>query len=184
MLNALVAVLVAAAPADARLYATDGGASFLTYKVVHKLHEVHAEARAVEARALVGADGTVQVMARVPVSSFRSGDANRDEHLLEVVGAASHPYVSFKGVGHVDVPATLPATVTMQVKGEVDFHGVLRPETIPVTVVFNPEGTVRVRGSFTLSLDRYQVERPSLLFVKIDDDCAIGLDLVFKRVGP
>ena len=145
---------------------------------------MNAEARSVEAKALLAADGTMQVMVRVPVASFRSGDANRDEHLLEVVNAGTHPYVAFKGVGHLDVPATLPATVPLQVKGELDFNGAKNPETIPVSIVFNPEGTVRVKGAFSFSLDRYSVERPSLLFVKIDDDCAITLDLVFKQVGP
>jgi len=184
VLQALMAVFIAAAPANARLYAADGGASVLTYKVVHKLHQVNAEARSVEAKALLAGDGAVQVMVRVPVASFRSGDANRDEHLLEVVNAGAHPYVAFKGVAHLDVPTTLPATIPLQVKGELDFNGVKNPETIPVTMEFNPDGAVRVKGAFSFSLDRYSIERPSLLFVKIDDDCAVTLDLVFKQVGP
>ncbi len=184
MLHAMLALCAALGSADARMYAVDASASSLTYDVVHKLHQVHGESRAVEGRALLGPDGALQVMVRVPVASFRSGDANRDEHMLEVVGAAAHPNVVFKATGHVDVPAALSATVSVPVRGEIELHGVRQAASFPVTVQFSEDGTVRARASFSTSLDGYGIERPSLLFVKIDDGCAIGVDFRLRRVGP
>ncbi len=183
MLNALWLLVVAAgAPAGDVVYAVDPGASELRYHVVHKLHEVEAESRAVETKALLAPDGSLQVMARAPVASFKSGDANRDEHMLEVMDAGAHPWVVFKGAGRVAVPPALPATVSAVLAGELDFHGVREPEQVPVTVVFAPDGTAHVTGTFRVSLDRYKVDRPSLLFVKIDDACTVGVDLTMRRV--
>ena len=40
---------------------------------------------------------------------------------------------------------------------------------------------LRVRGSFQVSLESFRIERPSLLFVKIDDACRIDLDLLLRE---
>ncbi len=41
-------------------------------------------------------------------------------------------------------------------------------------------GTARARGGFDVSLDAHHVERPSLLFVKIEDDGHLDFDLVLR----
>ena len=177
-------VLGAGVPNGAALYSVDPGASRLTYRIVHKLHEVDAESKAVEAKATLAADGTVQVMARAAVASFKSGDANRDEHMLEVVESGAHPFVTLKAVGHADVPTALPATTTVALACDLDFHGVHSTERFPVTIDVAADGTAHVTGSFNVSLDKYKVDRPSLLFVKVDDACLIKVDLTLKRTSP
>lgn len=180
----LIALLIAGASAPADTYAIDPTVSHLSYHIVHKLHEVEAQSKAIEAKAILAADGTVQVMARAPVASFKSGDANRDEHMLEVMEAGTHPLVVFKATGHAEVPKTLPAVVTLPLTGELDFHGVHQVEQFPVSIDIAADGTAHVKGTMKVSLDKYKVDRPSLLFVKIDDVCTVGLDLTFKRVAP
>jgi hypothetical protein len=44
-----------------------------------------------------------------------------------------------------------------------------------------PDGALRVRGHLDVSLDAHGVERPSLLFVKIEDACGIDVDLLLRR---
>ncbi len=185
MLNTLtLLVLAAGAPTGTAVSVVDPGAAELRYHIVHKLHEVDAASRSVETKALLAPDGSLQVMARAPVASFKSGDGNRDEHMLEVMDAGAHPYVIFKGAGRIAPPASLPATVSTVLAGELDFHGIREPEQVPVTIAFARDGTAHVTGTFQVSLDRYRVDRPSLLFVKVDDACKVGVDLTLRKVGP
>ncbi len=178
MPNVLWALLVAAALPAATL-GVDPAASTIRYSVVHKLHRVDAQSHDIDGKAVVKGDGTELAMVRVAVASFRSGDANRDAHMLEAVEAGRFPYVVFKGTAQLGAARELPsAPLTMA--GELELHGVKRPVSIPLTVVRRDDGAIQARGSFDVSLDAYGVERPSLLFVKIDDACHIDLDLVLR----
>ncbi len=54
---------------------------------------------------------------------------------------------------------------------------------VPVSVQFGTDGSARVQGKLTVSLEAYQIERPSLLLVKLDDACTIAFDLKLGRSG-
>jgi len=180
---ATVAMLtLAQAPASAAptILSVDPGKSTLTYAIVHKLHKVDGSSKQVEGKAALTGEGKVQVMVRAPASSFQSGDSSRDEHMAEVLEASKYSHVTFKGVGQLTPPATFPATTEVQLQGQLDFHGRKRAESVLVKVEWASATEARATGSFNVSLDAYEVERPSLLFMKIDDACAIGVDLALK----
>jgi len=181
---ALLAALVLAQAPAAKLLAVDGARSTLSYDIVHKLHKVHAESKAVEGKAALLPDGRVQVMVRAPVASFKSGDASRDEHAAEVLESGKYSHVTFKGVGQLTAPTTFPATTELTLQGQLEFHGRKRAEAVPVKVEWASAADLRVTAAFSVSLDAYEVERPSLLFMKIDDACAIGVDLALKEEAP
>src|SRR5689334_11805890 len=114
---ALVAILLCAPPAGQLLNLREGT---LTYTVVHKLHEVRGTSRQMEGRALAQPDGTVRVQVRAKLSTFDSGNSNRDEHMREATHEAAHPYAEVKGtMSDVTLPltrsreATLHATVQL-----------------------------------------------------------------------
>lgn len=175
----LVALVLSQATGPVRLAAVPG-ASVLRFRVVHPFHEVNGESRSVEARAVVRPDGQVAAMVRAPLATFRSGDANRDAHMLEALGAASHPFVIFKGgarlpPGH-DLAA--PGSLAVAMVGEVELRGARRRVEVPLAVEARAGGQLLVRGRFDLSLEGHGVERPSLLLVKIEDACRIDLELL------
>ncbi len=175
----LAAALHAALPVRGTL-AVDAAASTIRFHVVHKLHSVDGASSAVEGKAAVKEDGTVLAMVRVPVAAFRSGDANRDVHMREALGAEKHPFVVFKGIARLDAGAPqLPGAVTIE--GEVELHGVKRPVAVPLSLELRDDGALRVRGRFETSLDAHGVERPSLLFIKIEDACRIDFDLLLRE---
>ena len=122
-------------------------------------------------------------MVRVPVSSFDSGDANRDSNMRETLDAGQHPFVVFKGVTTVPVPVAPGKAVAASMKGELEFHGVRQPVEVPVTVEFAADGSATVRGSMKISLEAFRIDRPSLLFVKMDDECRIDVDLKLRGSG-
>ncbi len=179
MRYALCALLAAAALPSSGAFTVDPGASSVQYAVVHKLHRVEGRSRDVEAKAVVKDGGAVLAMVRVPVASFRSGDANRDEHMLEALDVGKFPFVVFKGIVRLGPARDVPASPA-PMEGEVDLQRVRMPLTVPVSLTLQPDGSVRARGSFDVSLDAHHVQRPSLLFVKIDDDCHIDFDLVMR----
>jgi len=166
---------------DGRAYAVDAARSTLGYTIVHKLKEASATSRRVEGKLQLGADGRLRVAIRAPVASFDSGNSSRDAHMQETTEAAKFPYVSFRGAGQIALPQTYPATVRTSVAGELDFHGRKKTEIFNVELIFASATEVRARGRFDVSLDAYQVERPSLLLMKIDDRCQIEADLQLRE---
>lgn len=185
---ALAALAAASPAAGGKAYAVNAAESTLRYAVVHKLHEVEGVSTRVEGKAVVQADGRVLAMVRAPVGSFVSGDANRDTHMQEVLETQRFPHVVFKGIAQLPggprlaSAAGVPVEVSMT--GEVDLHGVKAQVTVPVKLDLRPDGSVRARGTFTVSLEAHRVQRPALLFIKVDDACRIALDLVLKEVSP
>ncbi len=164
------------APAD-HVLSLVSPASTMRYHIVHKLHTVEATSTDLDGKAMFKADGTVQVMVRAKVSGFRSGDTNRDEHMMEVMEAASFPTVTFKGLAKIPPPASYPAKADIAVAGELELHGKKFPETINVHVDMTSATAWHVTGTFNVSLDKYSIERPALLLVKISDACEMALDL-------
>jgi polyisoprenoid-binding protein YceI len=180
--------LLLAAAASGHTFSVDAPASTVTYHIVHKLHRVEGRTSTLEGKAVLEPDGRLLVMVRAPVASFDSGDRNRDTHMLETMEASRFPFVVFKGVARLEgglLPvARTAATVQVSVSGEVDLHGVKEPITIPLTVELRPDGTARAKASFEVGLERHGIDRPSLLFVKIDDACRVDVDLVLREARP
>jgi polyisoprenoid-binding protein YceI len=192
MTTALLALLVAAAPLAGRTYTLDPAQSAVRYHVVHKFHRVTGATSRVEGKAVIQPDGKLLAMVRVPVASFDSGDGNRDAHMQEAVDAGRFPFVVLKGVGRLDGTALEARagaagqgdSVPVRLAAQVELHGVTRPIEVPITVELSPDGTARARGSFEVILDAFGIDRPSLLFVKIDDACRIEVDLRLREAKP
>ncbi|HEY3448305.1 MAG TPA: YceI family protein [Myxococcales bacterium] len=180
---AVAALALAQAPAPATaptVFSVDAAGSTLSYGVVHKFHKVGAESREVEGRAALLPDGKVQVQVRAPVRSFKSGDSNRDAHMEEVLETSKYSYVTFKGLGQLTPPASFPAVTELALQGQLELHGRKRAENVPIKVEWTSPTQLRVKAAFNVSLDAYEIERPSLLFIKIEDACAIGVDVALK----
>ena len=166
---------------EGHAYAVDAARSSLGYTIVHKLKEASATSRRVEGKLQIGADGRLRVAIRAAVASFDSGNSSRDAHMQETTEGSKFPFVSYRGAGQVAMPTTFPSTLRTTVVGELDFHGRKKAETLNVELVFASATEVRARGRFDVSLDAYQVERPSLLLMKIDDRCQIEADLQLRE---
>jgi hypothetical protein len=177
----LLTALLAQAPA-ATVYSVNPQQSVIRYTIVHKLHKVHAESKMVQGKAALKADGSLQVMVRAAISSFDSGDGNRDEHMRESMEEPKYAFVTYKGVAKL-ADGTLPPKADLVLEGQLEFHGRKQAEKIPVHVESTSPIGAHATGHFTVSLDRYQVERPSLLLIKIDDACVIDFDLKLTGGG-
>jgi polyisoprenoid-binding protein YceI len=175
-----LALLAPAARADG-VYNVDQAQSRLSYKLIHKMHTVEGVSKKVEGKAIVAPDGKAQVGVRAPVASFDSGNVNRDAHMKEAVAAAQFPYVEVKAIGDGKPPASFPATEKRTFKLQLVFHGEKKLFDIPVELIWKSADEVQAKANFRISLEGYQVERPSLMFVKVEDGLDITADLVFKK---
>lgn len=181
---AVAALLFGAAPAGADAPAVNYAAAeaSISYQIVHKLHKFRGTSRKIEARGRILPDGKAQVMVRVPVESFDSGNANRDAHMKEAVEAARFAAVELKAAAEgVQVPDRFPATIEKKFSGELIFHGVKQPIEVPAQLTFESADRLKVGARFSISLDSFKVERPSLMFVKVDDAAAIEVTMVMKK---
>ncbi len=181
MTPALALLALLAAGASPQAYTVDPAHSAIDFHVHHKLHSSDGRSSQIEGKAIVQPDGKVLAMVRVPVQSFDSGDANRDSNMREVLEASKFPFVVFKGVTSLVMPAAQGKAIPTTVEAELEFHGVKQRLEVPATLEFGPDGSARVRGHLELSLDAYKIERPSLLMIKLDDLCKIDFDLALKK---
>ncbi len=154
--------------------------SSITYRLIHKLHKFDGVSKQVEGKGRILPDGKAQVMVRAKVESFDSGNANRDSHMKETVEAARFPQVELKASGEAALPASFPATVDKTFNAELSFHGVKKNLSIPVKLTYQSATSIKAEAHLTLSLDEFKIERPSLMFVKIDDAMQVDIALTFS----
>jgi polyisoprenoid-binding protein YceI len=148
--------------------------STLTYRLTHPLHEVEAVSREVRYRVEIDPvkHEIGSVSASVDVMSFSSGNSNRDSHAMEVIDALTFPEAGFAG------SAVTRNGDSISVAGKVTFHGVTKDATMKGVVRWMPD-RLNVSGGFSLSLTEFQIERPSLLMIPVNDTLRFNLDATF-----
>ncbi len=148
--------------------------SSMTYKIVHPLHEIEATSK--EAIYKVDMDVTKKeiesVSADVDVTTFDSGNSNRDSHAMEVIDAITYPEASFVS------SSITQSGDSLKVAGKITFHGVTRDIVIDAVSIWS-SGRVEVRGKFVLSLTAFSIERPSLLMIPVEDALRFTFIAVF-----
>jgi polyisoprenoid-binding protein YceI len=141
------------------------GESTISYHMSHPLHEFDAVSHDAIYRADVDPEKkeVTSVAAVVDVTTFDSGNSNRDSHAMEVIDAISYPEVRF-----VSSAISKTAGDSVLVTGKLTFHGVTREIVIPAALHWSTE-RLDVHGAFDLSLTEFKIERPSLLMIPVSD---------------
>lgn len=172
----------APAPAGDLVLSVVAADSQVDYHVVHPLHKVNGKSKKIQGGAKILASGKAQVAVSVDADSFDSGNANRDAHVKEVIEAAKHGRVEVKAIGDgITFPSSFPNTVEKPFKVQISFHGVQQQIDLPVKLTFESATRVRAQATIQLSLDAFKVERPSLMFKKVDDVLKIEANVVFGK---
>ena len=149
--------------------------SVIQYLLIHPLHEVEAVCK--DLFCTIQYDDATQTILgtsfSADVSSFDSGNSNRDSHAMEVLDALSFPTVSFKS-NKIDTQGN-----GLQVAGDLTFHGVTKPITFSAWT--STEGKkLKVEGKANVSLTAFQIERPALLMIPVQDTLRISFTMVFQ----
>jgi polyisoprenoid-binding protein YceI len=170
----LAAVLVLAPALRAKTYDAIPGESTLGYRLVHPMHKVHGVSKDFKCTVDLTADTvTSKIHVVADVKTFDSGNSNRDSHAMEVIQARKYPRVEFAS------DSVRKEGDKYRVAGNLTFHGVTRPVDFLVTPVITP-GKVEITGGFSVKLTDFKVDRPSLMFVPVEDNLTITFDLFSK----
>lgn len=166
--------MVALTMAQPRVAETLKGESWISYRLVHPLHEIDAKSTSPEYR--VELDPTTReiktVTAQVDVTTFDSGNSNRDSHAMEVIDALTYPYVQFTSTSIVQKGDSLFVT------GKLTFHGVTKDITMAGVATWQPN-RLDVRGAFNIGLTEFKIDRPSLLLIPVEDKLSFTLAAAF-----
>ena len=116
----------------------------------------------------------------IQVDQFNSDNSRRDSHMIETMEALIFPTITWK-VTKIDGAAGPVAVGTHKgfASGPLTVHGVTKNLDAPITMTIKEDGTVTVTSEFSISLENFGIERPTLVFVPIEDDLPIKVQVVF-----
>ncbi|WP_457653397.1 YceI family protein [Rhodocaloribacter sp.] len=154
--------------------------STVTYSMDHPAHKWDGVSHSATGTVEVGPDGAAtKIHVEIPVLTFDSGNRNRDSHMAEVVEFYLFPKVIFDAtdVTPIDSVADGEADAFWRIKGNLTLHGVTKPVESVAKIVKDGD-RLRAEGAFDVKITDFDMERPSLLMVKVKDWIGLRYDFV------
>ena len=151
-------------------------ASSVTYSMRHKLHSWEGVSKDLKVATKWNEQKNEieQISIVVNVASFNSGLSSRDSHMMEVLDGLTYPRIIFSSS---NVQYT---TDGILVKGKLQFHGVEKMIETKVKLE-KVNRKWMFTGSLPVLLEDYKVERPGLLFVKVDNLVKIDFQVAYNN---
>jgi polyisoprenoid-binding protein YceI len=150
--------------------------SSVTYSMVHKLHSWQGVSKDLKVATKWNEQKNEieQISIVVNVATFNSGLSSRDSHMMEVLDGLTYPRIIFSSSSVQYTPDVI------LVKGKLQFHGVERMIETKVKLEKVNRRWV-FSGSLPVLLEDYKVERPGLLFVKVDNKIQIDFQVAYNN---
>ncbi len=150
--------------------------SSVRYSMVHKLHSWQGVSKDLKVATKWNEQKNEieQISIVVNVATFNSGLSSRDSHMMEVLDGLTYPRILFSSSSVQYTPEGI------LVKGKLQFHGVERMIETKVKLEKVNRRWV-FSGSFPILLEDYKGERPSLLFVKVDNKIQIDFQVAYNN---
>ena len=138
--------------------------SLITYFGVHYLHKW--EGSTSDVKGVVSYDKNIdqyECSISVPLNTFSSGNDNRDSNMLVYCKAFDFPNINFQSTS-IKVNES-----TLEIEGKIEFAG--EEKEIKTNAKLNSldNNLFAIEGELDILLSEFKVERPSLLFVEIED---------------
>ena len=138
--------------------------SLITYFGVHYLHKWEGSTSDVNGVVSYNkASEQYECSISVPLSTFSSGNDNRDSNMLVYCRAFDFPNINFQSTS-IKVQEN-----TLEIEGKIEFAG--KEKEIKTSAKLNglDNNLFAIEGELDILLSAFEVERPSLLFVEIED---------------
>ena len=138
--------------------------SLITYFGVHYLHKW--EGSTSDVKGVVSYDKNIdqyECSISVPLNTFSSGNDNRDSNMLVYCRAFDFPNINFQSTS-IKVKGS-----ALEIEGKIEFAG--EEKDIKTNAKLNSldNNLFAIEGELDILLSEFKVERPSLLFVEIED---------------
>ena len=138
--------------------------SLITYFGVHYLHKW--EGSTSDVKGVVSYDKNIdqyKCSISIPLNTFSSGNDNRDSNMLVYCRAFDFPNINFQSTS-IKVKGS-----ALEIEGKIEFAG--EEKDIKTNAKLNnlDNNLFAIEGELDILLSEFKVERPSLLFVEIED---------------
>lgn len=176
-------LLAGPAFAEAKQYgfAPDSQVSFTVRHPMHQAAGKTSDVRGILKVPSLEHPQQAEIQVAIPILSFDTHNANRDQHMFEVLHASRYPGVIFKSrsVTVEKVVKTEKGRVLSgEIAGDLLFHGKTRAIQAPITLVLERE-PVSAETAFKFRLTDFDVARPSFMMVPMEDEVAVAVNLRF-----
>lgn len=150
--------------------------STLSYHMSHPVHEVDGVSHAAKGKGVCHA-GQCDFLIAAPVSSFNSGDSNRDLHMLQVTRGAQFPMV----VVRTHFPQAETTSPTVYADLDVQFAGQTASYK-HVPFQRTTEGKkVEISGTIPSTCSDFKIDRPTFLTVPIKNEIPVRVDMTWEQ---
>ncbi|TGK39008.1 YceI family protein [Leptospira andrefontaineae] len=113
------------------------------------------------------------VKIEIPISEIKSGDENRDEHIIESLGYPTITNISFSSISIIAKDNEWTITGNLTIKGKTKL--------VKSVATIQKEGQETIlSGKFQVLMSDFDVERPSLLFATAKDEVSIEYKFLLK----
>lgn len=170
---------------DALALDTKASLSRITFHIAHPAKEYDAQLLDGGADVVAHFDpadiAKTGVDVTIRVESFNSDNTRRDSHMLETLEGFLFPTITWKVQGVSGAEGAIAAgQYKLQAEGPLTVHGVTQNLKVPITMAVAANGNVDVRAEFSISLESFGIDRPTLVFVPIADDVPIRVHMNFR----
>ena len=148
--------------------------SEIRYHGIHPLHQWTGISTSASGRVSYDQSTNLgSITVSVALNSFDSKVYARDSNMLTHTEAIDFPLVIFKSDN-----ASIKQD-SLYVNGKLTFHGITKD--ISVVASITHQNGFQVNGGFCINLSYYNVQRPSLLFIKINDEICIDYEFTITQ---
>jgi len=150
--------------------------STLTYHMSHPIHQVDGTSSEARGKGTCAASKCDFLIA-APVNSFKSGDSNRDLHMVQTVRGAENPMVAVR----TSLPNPIPPDGAIYADLEVQFAG----QTAHYQHVAFQKSTsgnqVHITGTVPSTCSDFKIDPPSFLTVAIKNEIPVRVDMTWQQ---
>ncbi len=156
-----------------------GVLSFAAHSPTFAVRELRGEAgmsgQVIDKLALVLSARSLELQDRVAPADRREIEGRMQEEVLET---SRFPEVHFHAE-HVPISHRARGEYQARLDGQLDLHGVSRPERVPADVLVYDDA-LRLRGRHTLRMSEYRIKPVTALggMIKLRDELEISFDIV------
>lgn len=153
----------------------------ITFLVKHPFKDVHGVCKkiTVSNQVIIGEgkrfSATLPLQVQIDVDQIRTGNRNRDSHMLEVL-----EYPKFKTITATVKSIRAKSETEYEISGDLTIKGSTKPFTATARV--KAEGNqVDVSGKIEVRFTDFKVERPALLMLAVEDIVTVDFHLHYVR---
>ena len=117
----------------------------------------------------------------VDLNALDTGIGLRNRHMREnYLETDQYPITYFRGK-IMSSQVENDTTVSVDANGEIFIHGITKPLSVKAQLIKKNNG-YRIKTNFIVKLSDFQIEIPSIMFYKIDENMDLQLDFYVKEI--